>query len=67
LEVTLAYPRGTRDDFVLMDGSRVVARGAPSGPTSARLSSLVCGQRSLTLRVTSRVGAGTFSLRVDRP
>jgi hypothetical protein len=67
LQVTLGYPRGTRDDLVLMDGKRVVARGAPSGATSVELSALVCGQRSLTLRVTSRVGTGAFSLRVERP
>jgi hypothetical protein len=67
LEVTLAYPSGTRDDLVLTDGERIVARGAPSGATSVRLSSVVCGQRWLVLRVTSRVGTGTFSLRVERP
>ena len=67
LQATLAFPRGTRDDVVLLDGSRVVARGAPSGAASLQLGTLVCGQRSLLLRVTSRVGTGTFSLRVDRP
>jgi hypothetical protein len=67
LQVTLSYPHGTRDDLVLSDGKRIVARGAPSGATSVVLMTLVCGRRSLILRVTSRVGAGAFSLRVDRP
>jgi hypothetical protein len=69
LSVELIFPAGTRDDVALYGktGTRVLARGAPSGASSEKLTFAVCGQRSARLSVTSRLGSGSFELHIARP
>jgi hypothetical protein len=69
LSVDLSYAAGARDDVALYGakGTRVLARGAPSGASSQKLTFMICGQRSGRLQVTSRIGSGSFELRIARP
>jgi len=69
LSVDLSFPSGTRDDIAMYGkaGTRVLARGAPSGASSEKLTFVVCGERSVRLRVTSRGGPGPFELHIARP
>ncbi len=68
LTAELVLPSGRLDRFELLSGDgRVLARGLWAGPSTRRISFVVCGQRKLALRVT-RVGApGPFSVSVARP
>jgi hypothetical protein len=69
LSVSLSYRLGARDTIDLIGAAPalMLAHGAPSGATSQSLSFLVCGQRSLKLRVTRHGGAGPFTLRITHP
>jgi len=69
LSVDLSFPSGTRDDIAMYGkaGTRVLARGAASGASSEKLTFVVCGERSVRLRVTSRGGPGPFELHIARP
>ena len=69
LSVDLSYPAGARDDIALYaaKGTRVLARGAPSGASSEKLTFMVCGDRSARLKVTSRGALGPFELHIARP
>jgi len=69
LSVDLSFAAGARDDVVLIgaSGKRVLAKGAPSGASSERLTYVICGQRAAGLKVTSRVGSGRFELHITRP
>ena len=64
----LRLPRGRTDKLELLaaDG-RVLARGLWANSSSKRLAFVVCGRRSLTLRVTLGGTPGTFGLSVARP
>ena len=64
----LRVPRGRTDKLELLgaDG-RVLARGLWAGSSSKRLAFVVCGRRTLTLRVTLGGTPGTFGLSVARP
>jgi hypothetical protein len=64
----LRLPRGRTDNLELLgaDG-RALARGLWAGPSSKRLAFVVCGRRSLTLRVTLGGPPGTFALSISRP
>jgi hypothetical protein len=69
-EVTaeLRLPRGRLDRLELLSAAgRVVSRGLWSGRTARRLAALVCGQRTLTLRVTRAGGPGPFTVTVAHP
>lgn len=63
----LRLPPGRLDTLELLAANgRVLARGLWSGTRTRRLSFVICGQRRLTLRVTS-TGAGRFDLTLTRP
>jgi hypothetical protein len=62
-QLTLAAPTKLRLRLTLVDTSRNVAV-ATGG---RKLSALVCGQRSLAVRVTRQAGAGTFRLTIAKP
>ena len=68
LTAELKLPLGRLDTLDLLgaDG-RVLARGLWSGTRTRRLSFVVCGQRRLSLRVTSAGMPGRFDLTVSRP
>jgi hypothetical protein len=68
LTAELKLPPGRLDTLDLLgaDG-RVLARGLWSGTRTRRLSFVVCGQRRLSLRVTSAGLPGRFDLTVSRP
>jgi hypothetical protein len=63
LELELAAPTKMRFRLALYDASRklVLATGG------RRLSALVCGQRTLAVRVTRQAGAGSFRLSITKP
>jgi len=68
LTAELRLPAGSLDTLELLatDG-RVLARGLWSGTRTRRLSYVVCGQRSLRLRLTTSGAQGRFDLMVSRP
>jgi len=68
LTAELKLPLGRLDTLQLLaaDG-RVLARGLWSGTRTRRLSFVVCGQRKLSLLVTSAGTSGRFDLTVSRP
>jgi hypothetical protein len=63
LRITLSAPAKMRLRLSLYDTSRktTVATGG------RRLQAIICGQRSLAVRVTRQAGAGRFSLSISRP
>ena len=68
LKAELRLPPGRLDTIELFSANgRVLARGLWSGPSTRRLSHLVCGERKLTLRVTAVGAPGRFALTVSRP
>jgi hypothetical protein len=69
LTVDLTFPPGTHYAVVLTDGAgtRVLARGFPSGAVTERLTYLVCGGRTGLLRVTRHGRPGRFALHITRP
>ena len=69
LSIDLSFPAGAPDDIALYRkaGTRVLARGAPSGASSEKLTYLNCGERSASLKVTSRGAPGRFEVRIARP
>ncbi len=68
LNAELKLPSGRLDTLELLapDG-HVLARGLWSGTRTRRLSFVVCGQRRLSLRVTSAGVPGRFDLMLSRP
>lgn len=65
-ELKLAPGRLDTLELLAPDG-HVLARGLWSGPRTRRLSFVVCGQRKLSLRVTSAGLPGRFDLTLSRP
>jgi hypothetical protein len=63
LRITLSAPAKMRLRLSLYDTTRktTVATGG------RRLQAIICGQRSLAVRVTRQTGAGRFSLNISRP
>jgi len=69
LTVDLSFPAGTRYHESLADAAtgKVLVQGLASGRRTENLSLLVCGRRSLRLRVVRRGGPGSFTVHVSRP
>ena len=65
IEITL--PRGGLHDAVLFDQRGAVATALWSGRTFKTLSTTVCGQRSLRLRVTQKGAFGRMSVSASIP
>lgn len=66
LRITLAAPTSARFRLSLYDPSRrtTVASARPGVRT---ISTLICGQRSLSVRVTQVTGKGRFRLSISKP
>jgi hypothetical protein len=69
LSVALTLPPVAAYDLDLLasDGRTVVGRGLWSGVARKSLRFTICGQRSVTLRVTRRGSPGAFRAEVSRP
>lgn len=67
--VDVALPSGSLHDVALIapDGRTVLARALWNGSRTKRLAATVCGQRSLTVRVTQRGLPGAATVRVTHP
>jgi hypothetical protein len=65
LAITLTMPRGPIDQLTLLttDG-HVIGRGLWSGVTEQKLTTTICGQRSVVLRITRSGPPGRFSVSV---
>ena len=66
VELRLRAGRTDRLELLGADG-KVLARGLWSGTSAKRLAFVVCGQRSLRVRVTLGGSAGAFALSIARP
>lgn len=69
LTVAISLPKGGLYDVVLVDTARktIVATGLWSGATTKRISTQVCGARTLVLKVSRRGAYGRAAVTVDRP
>jgi hypothetical protein len=69
LTVDLSFPSGTRYHESLADAAsgKVLTQGLPSGRRTESLAFLVCGQRSLRLRVVRRGDPGRFTVHLVTP
>ncbi len=69
IAITVSLPKGGYHRVTLLgqDGTTVVARGLWSGTTTQRVSMTLCGQRSLTLRITRRGSVGRVTAVVSFP
>lgn len=69
LVVDVALPSGGYHDVALLgpDGRSVLAQGLWSGTRTQRITTTVCGQRPLTLRITRRGSVGRVSVTVAAP
>lgn len=69
IELTVSLPRGGLHDVSLLDakGKRVLATGLWAGQTVKRVSTTVCGQRTLVLRVTHRGAFGNVKVTARVP
>lgn len=65
--VDVRLAAGASHDVALLDGTRVVARGRWSGATAQTLTYVVCGSRSLTLRLRRGQGAPRVAVVVAVP
>jgi hypothetical protein len=66
LDVLVRFPRGAQHELTVLAGDRttVLARGLWSGPAEKHVTTTVCGERSVVVRVTRRGPPGRFTLRV---
>jgi hypothetical protein len=69
LDIRMTLPRGGLQDMVLLDadGKTVLAKGLWSSTSTQRITTTVCGQRSLVLRVTQKGALGKIVVTVSRP
>jgi hypothetical protein len=66
--VSVLLPKRSQSTVALTTGDgRVLARGVRSGARTRRISSTVCGQRSLSVRVTPNGPPGTVSVVTTTP
>jgi hypothetical protein len=66
LRITLAAPKSARFRLSVYDESRR-ATLVSARPGARTLSTLICGQRSLSVRVTRVAGKGRFNLSISKP
>ena len=66
LDVVARFPRGAQHELTVLagDGTTVLASGLWSGAAEKRVTTTVCGERSVVVRLTRRGRAGPFTLRV---
>jgi hypothetical protein len=68
LAIDVTLPTGGYHQVSLIGPDKtVLARGLWSSTTTQRIATTVCGQRSLTLRVTRRGAAGRVTVRMTAP
>jgi hypothetical protein len=69
LTVDLSFPAGARDHVVLTGegGTRILARGTPSGASSEKLTFVICGERAAHLVLSRRGRPPAFTLHITRP
>jgi hypothetical protein len=69
LEATVTLPKNGLHEVVLLDADRgtVLAKGLWASRTTKRVTTTVCGERSLTLRITQSGGFGRVSVVVLKP
>jgi hypothetical protein len=66
---SVVVPKGSVDQVVLTtaNGRTVLARATRTGVRTMKLSSTVCGQRSLSVRVTRKGASGAVSVTTSTP
>jgi hypothetical protein len=69
VELTVTLPRGGLHDVTLLAGDRrtVLGRGLWASTTTKTISTTVCGQRSLVLRVTRKGSPGPVTVAATTP
>jgi hypothetical protein len=67
LDVKVTLPAGALDDVSVVGDGHVLAQGLWSGLHEKRLSYLICGRRSLLLRVARKGAPQSFAVRVTQP
>lgn len=69
LDVTVTLPKNGLHDVVLLDRDRntVFAKGLWASRTTKRMTTTVCGERSLVLRITQSGGFGRVSVIASTP
>jgi hypothetical protein len=67
LEVKVTLPAGARDDVTVLNGAVTAAQGLWSGLHEKTLSSSICGQRSMLLRVVRKGTPQSFAVQVTQP
>ncbi len=67
LRIEITLPRGGLHEAVLLEQGRTVATALWSGPTLKTISTTVCGQRSLRLRVTQKGNFGRVAVSASIP
>jgi hypothetical protein len=69
LEVTVTLPKNGLHDVVLLDGDRrtVLAKGLWASGTVKRITTTICGQRSIVLRITQKGAFGRVSVVASTP
>jgi hypothetical protein len=69
LSVSATLPRGSRADVALLSSNAktVLRHATPTGPRTKQLTTTVCGQRSLYVRVTSKGTPGRVAVTTSVP
>jgi hypothetical protein len=65
--LTIRLAQGADDLTLIGDSNAVLARGSWTSNGGKSLHYVICGQRSLTLRVRANGRAGPFNLRITKP
>jgi hypothetical protein len=69
LDVAVTLPRNGLHEIVLLDSARktMLQKALWSSTTSKRITTTICGERSLVLRVTQKGGLGKVRVVVSTP
>jgi hypothetical protein len=70
LRVTLRAPAKSSFTIALVDaktGEQLARAATATAPRAARIDTTVCGQRTLTARITAVKGSGTYRMTIARP